>query len=476
MNMTAPRALARLRDMFIAEVTRPGTTSRRSDREAEAEFGRSLNGALSIVATEEQGSACPDDVFEWVDQQRAKAESGDIPPQREQPEADGSDDSPNDPPPPGPEQAQYERMLRQRVGEMRMREQAKDILANEKAGAVRPMPVVDLRTFLDQPDDPVKYRVERLWPREGRVLLSAAAKAGKTTMVSGNLVPALVDGGTFLNTFEVEPVAGRVAVFNMEVGESTMRAWMRKAGIVNADRVLVVNLRGQASSLNLGAPAGRARVAALLKTHNVEVAILDPLAPLLASLDLDENANADVAKFFSWWSEMLSMAGVSDDLIVHHTGHDGNRSRGASRLLDEPDAIWNLSRDDEGSDDETDVFGPAQPRYFSAYGRDVEEAEAGLSFDPDTRQLSLTAGNRRQQRAAAKLGDALTRVAEFVGANPGSTGRDVREGVFGRTADIKDALEHLVSNGDVVRVMGKRYGAHSVANHYLPGDVPEAAK
>jgi len=461
--------------MFIAEVTKVGTSGQRTDAEADREFARGLRGALSIVATEDQGSACPDDVFEWVDQQRAKAQSGDIPPQREHPDADGADEPPTDPPtdpPPGAEEAQYERMLRRQVGEMRMREQAKDILADEKAGQVRPLPLINLASFLDQPDDPVRFRVDRLWPREGRVLLAAAAKAGKTTMVSGNLVPALVDGGVFLDTFEVEKIAGTVAVFNMEVGEATMRAWMRKAGIVNADKVLIVSLRGQASSLHLGAPAGRARIADLLRSHNVEVAILDPLAPLLASLDLDENANSDVAKFFSWWSEMLNLAGIVDDLIVHHTGHDGARSRGASRLLDEPDAIWNLSRDDSDTDD--DVFGPSQPRYFSAFGRDVEEPECGLSFDPDTRRLSLTQGGRHQHRAEAKLGDAIERVLEHVAANPGATMRDIREAVYGRGTDVKDALEHVVRRGDIVRILGKRYGAHPVANHYLPTDVPEA--
>jgi RecA-family ATPase len=117
----------------------------------------------------------------------------------------------------------------------------------------------------------------------------------------------------------------------MEVGDGTMRRWMRDCHIHAPEKVVVANLRGKASALALASEAGRKRFAEFLKRHEGEVVILDPLAPVLASLGLDENSNADVSTFYSWWAEALTLAGIVDDVVVHHTGHAGQRSRGASR-------------------------------------------------------------------------------------------------------------------------------------------------
>ena len=68
--------------------------------------------------------------------------------------------------------------------------------------------------------------------------------------------------------------------------------------------------------------------------------------------------------------------------MVQHMGH-GERSRGDSRLQDWPDAIWRLVRESEE---------PDSPRFFSAFGRDVNVAEGRINFD--NRRLTYTAGNQ----------------------------------------------------------------------------------
>ena len=110
------------------------------------------------------------------------------------------------------------------------------MLAADKAGKAPALDGLPLVDFLAQPDETERYRVDGLWPAEGRVLLAAAAKSGKTTMVVGNLIPALVDGRPFLGRFNVTPVTGRVVLLNMEVGPRTLRGWMRRAGIQATDR------------------------------------------------------------------------------------------------------------------------------------------------------------------------------------------------------------------------------------------------
>jgi hypothetical protein len=103
---------------------------------------------------------------------------------------------------------------------------------------------------------------------------------------------------------------------------------------------------------------------------------------------------------------VLAEAGVTDDLVVHHTGHAGQRSRGASRLLDEPDAVWTLTRD---ADEGTGEFSPLEPiRYISVYGRDVEMQPESLTFDATTRALKLTGRGKAETRADQKSEAILT--------------------------------------------------------------------
>jgi hypothetical protein len=71
-------------------------------------------------------------------------------------------------------------------------------------------------------------------------------------------------------------------------------------------------------------------------------------------------------------------------------GHSGERARGASRLRDWPDVEWRLVREKTENGD----VDPAAPRYFSAYGRDVDVPESRLVFDPATRHLTLEGGSR----------------------------------------------------------------------------------
>lgn len=373
--------VARLRKAFVAEISAPG--ERCTVSEAEAEWRRGLMGAIAIVADEEQGSVCPDEVFEWVES---------LDPEQAQHEADDAGEV---------EETPYDREVRRRYLELRMSDEAREMLVALKAGSAPALTGLALSDFLAQPDEEQQYRVDGLWPAEGRVLLAAAAKSGKTTMVAANLIPSLIEGRPFLGKFATKPVDGTVVLLNMEVGENTLRRWMREAEISTPEKVVVANLRGQASALALASEPGRKRFAAFLRDHGAEVVILDPLAPVLASLGLDENKNSEVAQFFSWWSEALALAEVKDDVVVHHAGHAGDRSRGASRLLDEPDAVWTLTKDKDEDSDEDDVYGQESPtRYLSAFGRDVELFAEALAFDPATRELSLSGVSKGRSKSA----------------------------------------------------------------------------
>lgn len=444
----------RLHRTFMAEVTRPGD-GQRTTSGAEAEWGRSVVGAiaLSIAAHPEQGHGCPDDYL-------AELMLAEVQPE---PEAETEPEQPDE------RVLAYQKQVAKKAAEMQLLDDARQMLAVRRAGQAPPLDAVDLSAFLAQPDEATAYRVDKLWPDNGRVLLAAAAKAGKTTMVT-NLLGCLADGGAFLGLYDVQPVTGTVVYLNLEVGPNQMRRWLRRAGIIHTEKVHVVNLRGVVSALTLASATGRERVAGWLRGMGAEVVVLDPLAPLLAACGLDENSNTDVATFFSWWSQTLHTAGVVDDLVAHHAGHAGGRSRGASRLMDEPDALWTITRDHATDEDEDDVYGGTEPRFFKAVGRDVEVTEQPLEFDGVTGLLTLGSGNRKQMRAQAKDKAARTRVLAAVDAG-NTTQRTIRMAAGGNEKDNVRALDSLVEEGVLRRQI---VGQSHLFSRVVPKPVPTA--
>jgi hypothetical protein len=350
------------------------------------------------------------------------------------------------------EETDYDRAVRRKYSEMRIAEDARELLARHKTGQAPDLSAIALDNFLAQPDEDITYRINELWPSEGRVLLAAAAKTGKTTLVAANLIPSITDQRPFLGRAIPAPLTdGRTIVYlNMEVGEGTLRRWMRSAGITNTDRVIIGNLRGKASALQLGSGTGRTRFAAWLRDHGAEMVVLDPLAPVLASLGLDENSNAEVARFFGWWAETMQEAGVSDDMIVHHIGHAGERSRGASRLLDEPDAIWTLTKQ-QGKWDDSSEFAELSPaRFLSAYGRDVDLPEKALQFDPETKALELT----EQTRSAVKTDKIRHRIVHLMSDGNLRNKDEICRSLGGNRNPIYTELQKMESDKLLVLVPG----------------------
>ena len=180
--------------------------------------------------------------------------------------------------------------------------------------------------------------------------------------------------------------------------------------------------------------------------------LLDCLGPVMGALGLDEDKAADVGRFLAAFERLLAEAGVTESLVIHHMGHQAERSRGTSRLRDWPVAEWRLVRQDDD---------PASARYLSAFGRDVEIPESRLEFDPATRRLTLCGGSR-QERAAEQARHAA---AELLAVTPGLSGRQIEaelEGAHSRGA-VRAALKAAVKAGEVRTETGPR----NARLHYL---------
>jgi hypothetical protein len=331
----------------------------------------------------------------------------------------------------------FELAVDREVDRLRVREEA----TRRVRASTRQRPTIpefrDLVPYCAEPDDPEVYRVDRLWPTGGRVLLAAGKKAGKTTLVA-NLTRSLVTGESFLGHARVTKTMGPLVVLDFEMSGNTLRRWWRSQGIHESNRVVLVPLRGRVTSFDILDAECRAEWATRLSVLDTAVVVLDCLGPSLAAHGLDENSNADVGRYLAAFDELLDRAGVGEALVVHHMGHGGERSRGASRLGDWPDATWKLVQEATDSGD-PDL---SQPRYFSAFGRDVDEPETALLYDPLTRRLTMGIGNRGEGKVL-RLADA---VVEYIRHHEGCSQREIERGIGGQAGTVRDACRLAVAN------------------------------
>lgn len=357
-------------------------------------------------------------------------------------------------------QAVYQR----EVGQAAERE-----VARKLAGVLPDPHTTGLSDLLAEPDDGPAFRVSELWPTGGNVVLAAQRKAGKTTTI-GNLVRCLADGDPFLGEtdrfgttgFSVTPLRDgeRVGILDLELDRRTLRRWLRDQAIRNADMVIAVDLRGRVGEFNPLDDDRRAAWAAHLREQNVRVLIVDPLAPLLAVAGFEENSNTEVTQMFAALDQLKVEAGASELLVAHHMGHNGERSRGASRLRDWPDAEWQLVREAglPGSEPPPDAA-----RFFLAEGRDVAVTEQRLDFDRSTRRLTIAGGNR----ASHKVSKDAPAAAEIVARSPGLSTRGLYEALRARGVS-QDGARAAVATALRERLAHTHPGRNRAVTHY-PG-------
>ena len=307
-----------------------------------------------------------------------------------------------------------------------------------------------LDNLLETEDEDVDYRIDGALPIGGRALLAAQYKAGKTTLVC-NLTRSLVDDEDFLGRFKVEPPE-RVLIIDNEMDQRTQKRWLRAQGIKNTDRVDVLSLRGRVGAFNILDDETRAEWARMCE--GADFVIFDCLRPVLDALGPDEHK--DAGRFLVAFDAFLREVGADDAVLVHHMGHSGERARGDSRILDWPDAIWKLTREDPED--------PNSPRYFSAFGRDVDIPEGLLVFDGQTRHLTLAEGSRKERTAEAAALEVLQHVQMLNRNTREPSGREIVDDLrASNTTQPKNLLEegvrHAVKQGWLSWRLGPK-GAH----------------
>ncbi|WP_197496547.1 hypothetical protein, partial [Mycobacterium sp. 1274761.0] len=171
------------------------------------------------------------------------------------------------------------------------------------------------------------------------------------------------------------------------------------------------------STFGIHVPAVRREFAKFMNDCGAEVAVLDCVRPVLDAHGLSEDK--DCGRFLEAWDELMSEAGVSESIVIHHMGHQNERARGDSRLLDWPDVNWRLLKANQaGQPKSADPFDlPADDyggvRVFTANGRDVDIPRGALDFDPATRRYTY------RDLGAANLAADTRWLKEILIAEPG---------------------------------------------------------
>lgn len=334
----------------------------------------------------------------------------------------------------------YAAELAQEMVKQRARREAKRLLdAEEFAGTAASVPPpTRLTDLLEEEDEDVEWRVESVWPRGGNVLLAAGAKAGKTT-TTGNLVRSLLDGDRLFRVYPTQPVTdGTVAILDFEMPRRSVKRWLRDQSIHNREALLVWTERGMAARFDVREVELRTQWANRLREAQVKVWVIDCLSPILSALGIDENNNTEVGRVLDGVTATAVRGGVDEVVLVHHMGHVAERSRGASRLIGWADVNWKIvrKRDDDNQAGDGD---PDAPRFFSAYGRDVDVREGRLLFDPDTRHLTYVEGGRKSAEHAA----AMSRLLVWVRDNPDSSTEAVIKALTEKGVGRNDARKAL---------------------------------
>jgi hypothetical protein len=360
-----------------------------------------------------------------------------------------------------------DRLLFHELRAQRIRRRAREILDAEQRGSLPPFDAGFLGDMLARPPQPGD-RVQGLAKWEGDTLIPAQRKTGKTTFML-NLARSLVLGEPFLGRFEVKPVDGVIAYMNYEMSGDMIAGWAKDLGIP-PDRLFLVNLRGRRNPLTY--PEDRDALTKLFRNIGTESLIADTFGR--AYTGASQNDSGEVG---AWLASLDRWArgdvGVLDLFLTNHAGWDGERSRGASGLEDWPDSIITLLRGGRTKGD-----GGENVRYVKAIGRDVDLDEDRLSYDEETRQLTLAGTGSRKAAATKAHNDELDRaVLRVITASPGVIAGDLAplvrdEGVGFQRGEERQAAGRLVDSGKAYIVYGKRNAKHYYSIDYSQPSQP----
>jgi len=318
--------------------------------------------------------------------------------------------------------------------------------------------VLSLADFLAVERPELRYYLPGLLPEQGKLLLTATAKAGKTFWAI-NLALCLAGGYCRWLGFDLDTPA-RVLLLQPELSDGLMAArldWILKTaprGMLNTEDAMrnlsIWQCDVSRPVLNNGCLA---TVEEVIEQQQPEVVICDPLYALFPGLV--ENAAEDMTRALDVLTGWTSRFGCSV-VLTHHHGK-GGVSRGSSVLQGWPETDLSMAflEDDRGHVRVDGLFrctfGDDWPRYWRTPDR-----ECAWFREPDSDWISPT--TTRQQVVQQKSLDVATILMETQGTGPGLSFRQaidsIRHGVDCSESTAKRRLHLALESGMISNANG----------------------
>jgi hypothetical protein len=346
---------------------------------------------------------------------------------------------------PTPEQ-QWEAKVKTRVTQLKLEDEARETLREEKASRLWTPPWEGKPSLLSEQvkleRTSPKYLLDRLLGWNHNAVLAAQFGSGKTTL-GLNMARCLVDQKPFLGR-EVSEFEGRVGWVNGEMHQDNWIDYTNAMRIKKEYRIAAMHLRDGRLPL-LDDYAAEAFVKWLVE-NEVRVLVMDSWRRLCAWSGVDENVNAQVEPLTARIDQIKAEAGVHAFLALAHTGRakaeEGDeRVRGATALDDWIDSRWVMIKQNSN-------------RFFWAEKRQVEMPETALEFDEVKLRVSLGEGNRHEAAGEQHRTGILIALKE----TPGLSANKIEESLKARKGTLKTVLQRMEREGLAYSAPGKTKG------------------
>lgn len=205
--------------------------------------------------------------------------------------------------------------------------------------------------FQRLPLPPVPYYIKDWLPMQGKALIYAPPKSGKT-FLSTQIARCIGSGEPLLG---IPTSPGRVLMLQFEMGMEVWQARINSTG-QSYENVYV----GTNFSLKIDTHAGQAILINALKAVEPQVLILDPL---YKSMSKDENETKDMRDICDFLDSLIEAFKCSI-LLIHHSGKDTSRgARGSSVIDDWVDSCIRMKKTSKNGDCLTAELSPQLLRH-----------------------------------------------------------------------------------------------------------------
>lgn len=185
--------------------------------------------------------------------------------------------------------------------------------------------VIDLGAVMERGPERLKWLFEPLVAEAKSTLLAGDEGSGKS-MVALAIIVALVRQGI------------HCAYLDEELGSEEVAARFIDLGLFVDEVSTYVHYAYELSPTfkDVG------RLVAWVQKHDIRLVVFDSASDFYVSAEVNENANSEIAKWYKKFANHLRAFGVAS-IVIEHTGHDGDRARGARAKGQKADLPYYLS-------------------------------------------------------------------------------------------------------------------------------------